>query len=188
MQLVTWSPHISIQPPVYLDANILVGYLIRGHRLYRAASQVVAEILASQSQLVISSLVMQESLWGIVAASWYEMIRQPPKDAFTLTIYNRWKDKLLKTYGPRFTALSTTVKSWADAGHPISVIPATQDELISITSEAPTFMRQLRLPPADAFHMSSAVAGAKTFITSDAAFNNASVNSLPGSLVVLYVT
>ena len=45
MLVKRWQPGHSFQSPVYLDANVLVGYVVSNHDLYKSCKDVVGELL-----------------------------------------------------------------------------------------------------------------------------------------------
>jgi predicted nucleic acid-binding protein len=189
MPYVNWKPGTVIAPPVYLDANILVGFVVRNHPLYRQTAGLVAELLAGQSSLYVSLLTVQESLWAIARLSYYELAHQRPDQHFSQSIYNRWRERIFKAHSARFTAVGSMLQAWEESGVPVEVVPKSETQLWRILDLTPRYMRQHRLTPADATHLALAQTHARTFATADTklarVINNA---DLGDEFVVLHLT
>jgi len=184
---IDWQPGTVVEPPVYLDANVLVGAVISGHRLYRSCITLLGELLLNRSRILVSALSIQECLWAIVRLSYYDLNnRQPPNAHFTQVIYKRWCDRIFAAYGSRINAVNSMLNDWVSAGVQIEVVPG-MDTFWSVSRMTPAYMRQLRLAPADAFHLALAQAHARTFITGDADFQSVTKQSYPGELIILHI-
>lgn len=55
MALPVWDVSVSFEGPVYLDSNVLVGFVVSNHSLAAPAGQIVGEILASRKGIVLSA-------------------------------------------------------------------------------------------------------------------------------------
>lgn len=161
---------MTLVSPVYLDANILVGAVVREHRLYRSCVLLVGELLTSQARILISPVCFQESLWAMVRISYYELTRQPRGKYFSMELYHRWCDRIFNIHGARISAVSSMVRDWTSAGAHVELVPKQEPIWSRVMELTPAYMRQLRLAPADALHLALAQTHAKTFLTADSHF------------------
>lgn len=187
MPHATWQAGTTIQGPVYLDANLLVGFVVRGHPLYDKCAALIGEILASQLTIFVSLLAVQEALWAIAHLSYVELSHQRP-DHFSQSLYKRWLDRIISAHGARLTAIGSMIHAWSEAGVPVEVVPKETAPFIESLELTPEYMRQLKLTPADAAHLAVAKTHAKTLATADQPLARASGNVDLGGLEVLLVT
>ena len=186
MPHATWQVGTTIQEPVYLDANILVGFVVRGHPLYDKCAALIGEILASQLTIFVSLLTVQESLWALARLSYMELSNQ--RHHFSQSLYERWLDRIISAHGARFTAIGSMIRAWSEAGVPVEVVPKETAPFIESLELTAEYMRQLKLTPADAAHLAVAKTHAKTLATADRPLAIASGNIDLGDLEVLLVT
>lgn len=182
-----WQPGTSIAAPVYLDANVLVGAVVRGHRLYAKTAQLIGELLASQARILVSLLTVQESLWALARIFYYELANQPPDAHFSQSIYKRWRDRIFQAHGPQMEAPPSMLQDWTYAGVMVEVVPRTDSDFLEVTSRIPKYMRQYELTPADAAHLALAEVYASTFATADSGFQRVVQQAPPHPLNILHL-
>lgn len=188
MVCIDWRPGTQIDGPVYVDANVLVGAIIRNHRLYASCASVIGQLLVTQCCVQVSAVAVEECLWAIAGHCYREMYHHKPTVKFTKATYSKWRDQIFAKYSARMTAIGSMLRDWARAGVPIDVIPTMGPEWDRTLELLPLYMRQCRLTPADACHLALAENYARTFITADADFRTAAnVLSAP-SLTILHIT
>ena len=61
MLVKRWQPGHSFRLPVYLDANVLVGYAASSHHLYKSCDGVVGELLVAGAPILMSMISLQEA-------------------------------------------------------------------------------------------------------------------------------
>ena len=188
MPHTTWQSGTTIQGPVYLDSNLLVGFVVRGHPIYENSAALIGELLASQMTIFVSLLAVQEALWAIAKLSYVELSNQRSNAHFSQSLYNRWLDRIISAHGARFTAIGSMIRAWSEAGVPVEVVPKETAQFIESLELTPEYMRQLKLTPADAAHLAVAKTHAKTLATADQPLAIASGKIDLGGLEVLLVT
>lgn len=187
MIYVDWQPETEIRPPVYMDTNVFVGATVRNHSLYRACAILIGNLLANQAHILVSAVSAEEFLWAMAKLCYCEINNQRSNANFRQTVYNKWRERIFETYGARMTAFGSMLQDWSSAGLPVEVIPTTGPLWNQTLNLVPTYMRQCRLTPADAFHLALAENYAQTFITADSGFQIVT-NTLPTpDLTVLHV-
>ena len=159
-----------MQSPVYLDASIVVSATVHSERRYPLASQLVADLLASQAHIQISVLTISEALWAMAKLSYCEIYSQPSRATWNPTIFERHSAEIFEQYPTRMNAISNMIQRWTQAGIPIEVIPATPPDFRQVSQAAPSHMQDLALASADATHLATAETQAKSFVTTDEEF------------------
>lgn len=151
---------------------MLVGATVTKHRLYAKTGQLVGELLASGAEILVSLLTVQESLWAITRISYYELAKQPSHAHFSQSIYEKWRDRVFQSFGPRMEAVSKMLNGWVAAGVNLKVVPRTVDEFLAVSSRTPAYMYKYSLTPADAAHLALAEIYAKSFATADSDYRD----------------
>jgi predicted nucleic acid-binding protein len=187
MNYVDWTPQLPIDPPAYLDANVLVGAIVNTHRLYPSCVQLIGQLLTSKINILISPVSMSECLWATAKLAYCQLTNSRPHANWNKTIYLRWCERIFVSYEGWITAVSSMTKDWSNAGVPIEVVPKTQALWENVVGLAPTFMRQLKLSPADAIHLAFAQTHAKTFITADSDYEIIRNTPPTGELTVIHL-
>jgi predicted nucleic acid-binding protein len=188
MQYVDWTPQLAIDPPVYLDANVLVGTIIRTHRLYPTCVRLTATLLAGKSSVLISPVSLDECLWATAKLAYCQLTHQHPyTKGWNKKTYLKWCEKIFASYEGWITAVGSMIKDWSNAGVPIEVIPKTDALWEHVVDLTPKYMQQLKLTPADAIHLALAQTHARTFITADSDFEVLRKNPAAGELVILHL-
>jgi predicted nucleic acid-binding protein len=77
MQYIDWTPQLTVDPPVYLDANVLVGAIVRTHRLYPTCVKLTATLLAGKSNILLSAVSVDECLWAIAKLAYCKLSNAP---------------------------------------------------------------------------------------------------------------
>jgi predicted nucleic acid-binding protein len=188
MKYIDWNPCIDIESPVYIDANIFVGAIIRGHNLYHPCVKLIGNLLTNQSHILVSLISAEESLWALTRQSYIDLNNQAPNASFTRNAYKKWCAKIFATYGStRIGVVSSMLRDWSNAGLQVEVIPKTETLWKQVLDLAPLYMEKCELFPADAFHLALAETHAKTFITADSDFASVPNKLSAIDLVILHV-
>ncbi len=187
MQYVDWTPQLTVDPPVYLDANVLVGAIVSTHPLYPTCVRLTAALLTGKSSLLVSAVSLNECLWATAKLAYCQLANQHPNSNWTKSIYLRWCDRIFQSYKGWLTAVGSMMKDWSNAGVPIEVVPKTEALWEHVVGLAPGYMQQFKLTPADAIHLALAQTHARTFITADSDFEVLRKNPLVGDLVILHL-
>lgn len=187
MTFVDWHRGTAIQSPVYLDANVLVGMIVRNHPLYQTCAQLIADLLINRSIIFVSVISLEESIWAMLRLSYCELALQRPNAHFSKKAYKKWCDRIFSAHGSWLTAVSSMVQDWSNAGADIEIVPDTETSWCNAASQTPIYMQQFRLFPADALHLALAKAHARTFITTDSDFQVVNGSSNLGGLTILHL-
>jgi predicted nucleic acid-binding protein len=187
MVYINWQPSIEVESPIYVDANIFVGTIVRNHRLYRTCVKLIGKLLANRSHILVSPLSIQESLWAIVRLSYCDLTGQRRKAHFDQGVYKKWCSKIFERYGTRIVAATSMLQDWAKEGLPVEVIPKTEMLWSRILDLTPRYMRECRLTPADAFHLALAETHARTFVTADSDFETVPKALPEAELTILHL-
>lgn len=188
MHYVDWTPQLTIDSPAYLDANVLVGAIVRTHRLYPNCIQLTANLLTSKSSVLISPVSLDECLWATAKLAYCQLAHQRPSTkGWNKTTYLRWCEKIFQSYEGWITAVGSMIKDWSAAGVPIEVVPKTQALWDLVVDLAPGYMKEFKLSPADAIHLAFAQTHARTFITADSDFEVIRKNPPSGELLIIHL-
>lgn len=188
MQYVDWTPQLAIDPPVYLDANVLVGAIVSIHPLYPSCIQLTANLLTGKSSILISPVSLDECLWATAKLAYCQLANQLPSTrGWNKRTYLNWCERIFASYEGWITAVGSMIKDWSNAGVPIEVIPKTDVLWEHVVDLTPKYMQQLKLTPADAMHLALAETHARTFITADSDFEEIKKNPPVGELVILHL-
>lgn len=187
MQYSAWQSGAPVASPAYLDANVLVGAVVRGHPLYRISGQLTGELLANGVHMVVSVLTVEESFWAMARLSYYELIGQAVTAGihFSESIYRRHLVRIFEEHGARMDAVTRALRDWSDAGITVEVVPKTRTELLQASAMTCQYMGRYKLTPADAMHLVLAEAYASSFVTADAEFRRVASEASPNGLVIV---
>ena len=188
MQYVDWMPGLDIDPPVYLDANILVGSIISNHPLYGKCVNLTANLLASKREILLSVLSVDESIWTIAKLAYFELYNHPSTANWGRKVYDRQRDKIFQFYESWINSVREIVKAWSKAGARIDVVPKTREVFEDVLDLIPRYMKEVKLAPADATHLALAQTHARSFVTADSDFAEIQQNPPAGDLVVIKLT
>jgi len=186
MQYIDWTPQLTIDSPTYLDANVLVGTIVRTHRLYPKCIKLMANLLIGKSSVLISPISLDECLWATAKLAYCQLAHQHPSTkGWNKQTYLRWCERIFQSYEGWITAVGSMMKDWSNAGVPIEVIPKTDALWEHVVDLTPDYMKQLKLTPADAIHLALAQTHARTFVTADSDFEEVRENPPAGELVIV---
>jgi predicted nucleic acid-binding protein len=187
MQYSAWQSGTPVASPAYLDANVLVGAVVRGHPLYRITAQLTGELLASGVQILVSVLTVEESFWAMARLSFYELTGQRVTAGthFSESVYRRHLSRIFQEHGARMDAVTRALRDWSDAGITVEVVPKTKTAFLSASAATPKYMRQFGLTPADAAHLAIAEAHANSFVTADRKFRTVAGQASADGLVIV---
>ena len=187
MLVTRWQPGYTFQSPVYLDANVLVGYVASSHHLYKRCKDVVGELLITGAPILVSMISLQEAWWGMFRESYRTLDEQPHGARFTRSTFRKWKGASFEKHGDWIEGVARAIHVWREAGHQVDVVPVSATFTPPLTAAAVRYMRDLDLTPDDALHLALAEAHAGTFVTADSDFKRVAGAS-PSSLEILHLT
>jgi predicted nucleic acid-binding protein len=187
MLVKPWQPGHSFQSPVYLDANVLVGYVASGHYLFGSCGTIIGELLSTGAPILVSMITLQEAWWGMFKHSYCTINSQQSRAQFSRSTYRRWKADAFHYHSHWIEGVAQAIHDWQEAGHPVDVIPDSKTFAPAMTSAAIRYMRDLDFTPDDALHLALAEAHAGTFVTADSDFKRAEGAS-PSKLEILHLT
>ena len=149
----------------------MASFLVNGHPLYPNSAALIGELLAGQIPIVLSDLVLTESLWALSHLAYC--------DAFGHRNYNvDFKQATYKknhaaifgsAHGQKVAAVVDFVRS-LEAIHALVVSHPKNSEWVRQVDLTHTYMRTDRLLPGDATHLAIAEGHARTLVTADEAF------------------
>lgn len=187
MRYLVWQHTQIITPPVYLDANVIVGSKVSNHPIYASCVQILANMLMAHADIIVSALSLDESIWATAKLAYLELNNLPSNSHWSKKIYKKWCGRIFEKYGPWLNAACDMVRDLKNAGAQIDFVPGTDAEFSKMLDLAPKYMNQFDLTPADAFHLALAECRAKTFITADSDFATLQNNSTMGSLTIIHI-
>jgi predicted nucleic acid-binding protein len=189
MRYVDWVQGLAIAEPVYVDANILVGSLIRNHPLYSKCANLLGRLLADKVEIILSVVCVDESIWALARLAYCEMHNyRPSKTLWNRNIYRRHRDEIFQSYESWINSVGKAVEDWTTAGAKIDVVPKTRQLFEDVLALIPVYMKEVKLTPADAVHLAIAGKHARSFLTADSDFDEVRQNPPQGDLVVIKVT
>ena len=168
-----WQPGLTLEPPVYLDASVLVTSFVTKDPRYKETTRIFGDLLSNQTQMLVSVLTLSESLWGLAKVSYLELFNHKPNVHFNPQIFRKHVVAIYERYGDRMTSsVHHWLRDWRAAGIRIDVLPVS-DDIERISATAPVYMREFQLASADAVHLATAEAAAASFLTTDTEFQRA---------------
>ena len=185
MQHVNWVQGLTIVGPVYMDANILVGSLVRRHPLYSKCANLLGRLLADKVEVVLSMVSVDESIWIITTIAYCEVYNHPWNTNWNPGIYRRQRERIFQSYGGWISSVGKAIEDWTNAGAKIEVVPQTRALLKDVLDLIPVYMKDVKLTPADAVHLAVAQKHANSFLTADSDFDEVRQNPPAGNLVVV---
>ena len=188
MQYVDWVQGLTINEPVYMDANILVGSLITKHPLYGKCANLLGKLLADKVEMILSMVSVDESIWIITKIAYCELYNRPWNTHWNPGIYKRQRDKIFQSYESWISSVGKAVEDWTNAGARIDVVPQTRALFKDVLDLIPVYMKDVKLTPADAVHLALAQKHARSFLTADSDFDEVRQNPPAGDLVVVKLT
>jgi predicted nucleic acid-binding protein len=187
MQHVDWVQGLSIDEPVYIDANILVGSLIRQHPLYSKCANLIGILLADNVEIMLSVVAVDEATWIIAKLAYCEIYNQPWDTNWNPRIYRRQRERIFQSHESWISSVGKAVEDWTSAGAKIEVVPETYALFKDVIDLIPVYMNDVKLTPADAIHLALAQKHARSFLTADSDFDEVRQNPPEGDLVVVKV-
>lgn len=189
MQYVDWVQGLDIDPPVYMDANILVGSLISNHPLYGKCINMTGKLLADKVEIMLSVLSVNESIWAIAKLAYCELYKHKPKKVtWNKNIYQNQRTKIFQSYASWIDSVRKAVEDWKNAGAKIDIVPNTRDVFEDVLGLIPVYMKEVKLTTGDAIHLALAQKHARSFLTADSDFEEVRQNPPAGDLVVIKLT
>lgn len=190
MQYVDWVQGLTINEPVYMDANILVGSLITKHPLYGKCANLLGKLLADKVEMMLSMVSVDESIWIITKIAYCALYNKPLKSKthWSKDIYLRQREKIFQSYESWINSVGKAVEDWTNAGAKIDVVPKTGALFKDVLDLIPVYMKEVKLTPADAVHLAIAQKHARAFLTADSDFDEVRLNPPAGDLVVVKLT
>lgn len=188
MQYVDWVQGMDIAPPVYVDANILVGSIISNHPLYGKCVNLTGRLLADKAEIMLSVLSVDESIWAITKLAYCDIYGHPPGTNWSKRVYRNQRERIFRSHEGWINSVRDTIKDWANAGARIDVVPKNREAFEDIMDLIPVYMKDMKLTPADAVHLAVAQKHSRSFLTADSDFDEVRQNPPVGDLVVIKVT
>lgn len=175
MPYVEWQPGSTPPSPAYFDASFLIASFVAKEPRYDKATSLLAAFLANETEMLLSSLTVSESLWGLAKMSFYQLQGKKitARDHFSTDIFRRHSAAIFEKYGSRMNQIHDWLRDWRIAGINIGLLPLDVDSLRQVSQTAPLYMERFHLGSADAVHLATAEIGAKSFITTDTEFRKA---------------
>jgi predicted nucleic acid-binding protein len=154
--------------PVYLDANVLASFLVNGHPLYPSSAALIGDLLAGQIPIVLSDLVLTESLWALSHLAYCDAFGHTRYDVdFKHATYKRHHAAIFgSAHGEKVAAVVEFVRSLEDL-HLLVVSHPKNSEWVMQVDSTHALMRSDRLLPGDATHLAIAEGHARTLVTAD---------------------
>ena len=187
MLVTRWRPGHTFRPPVYLDANVLVGFVASDHPLYPSCTKVIGELIGTGAQILVPMITLQEAWWGMFKHSYCTVHKQPSSAHYSRSAYRKWRAVAFQKHRSRIEGVGKAVHDWRSAGHSVEVVPDSSTFTPSMATAAIRYMRDIDLTPDDALHLALAEAHAGTFVTTDRDFRKAAGVSLT-PLEIIHVT
>ena len=165
----------------------MVGGLVSSHHLYPQAARLFGDLLAGGTSIVLSDLVINESLWVLARLAYCDLTGQPPSAHWTKAIYVHHQASIFLHQGAKLSAIRDWLAMLDAAGHPIDVVRSTKGQWIGVVDRTLAFMKDFGLTPADAAHLALAEIHAQTFVTADGDYRKITGSAAPQGLTVLIV-
>lgn len=186
MIYTTWQRGAPIGTPVYLDANVLVGATFRNHPLYRTCAAMLAQLLGSQHQVLISAVVLSEHLWATCKLCYCDVMKKPPHAHFNKSLYKKWHAQIFGKHGTTISGINALLGTLVKTGS-LGVVPDSAAHMDPVMNLTFTYMQQARLTAADAMHLAIAETYARTFVTADGDYRGIAAQFPGGQLTVLHL-
>jgi predicted nucleic acid-binding protein len=174
-----WQSGQFLAPaPIYLDATVTVGWLSTSDRLHARATSFIGDHLASQRELQVSLLTLDETIFrllrGLVAQS-----RGAPVRTIALGREMKQNPQLLSAFVPNLRLAVGYILGWASL---VGAGPTNARQILDSWLDRCSDVGGLH----DALHLSLAEhSGSQTFATGDADFK--ALAKFPSALYVVQV-
>jgi predicted nucleic acid-binding protein len=178
MPYSVWQPGVAVSSPVYLDSGVIIAAFVRLDARYRQAARLIGELLGAQVHILVSTLTLSETLWGLAKLSCCEIHKHPSRVHWSPDIYRRNHADIFAKHGQRMNAVHDWIRDWVQAGIKMDVVPVDTADFRVVTGAAPEYMRAFQLSSADATHLATAERQARSFITTDSEFQRAATSAL----------
>ena len=180
MPYAEWRPGNVPPSPVYFDTSFLVASFVTKEPRYQNATALLGALLANETEMLLSTLTVSESLWTLAKMSFYQLQgkKVTSRDHFGPDVYRRHRAAIFEKYGSRMNQVHDWLRDWRVAGINIGLLPLNVDGLRQVSQVAPMYMERFQLGSADAVHLSTAEVGAKSLITTDTEFEKAQASSI----------
>jgi predicted nucleic acid-binding protein len=178
MPFSAWMPGVAVSSPAYLDSGVVIAAFVRRDTRYQKAARLLGELLAAQIHILVSTLTLSESLWGIAKLSYCEIHNHPSRVTWNPDIYRRNHADIFAKHGQRMNSVHDWIRDWLQVGVNVDVVPVDTADFRVVTGAAPQYMQAFQLSSADATHLATAERRARSFITTDSEFQRAATSSL----------
>lgn len=185
--IADWTAGTPIAAPVYLDANVVIAYLVHGHQHYVKAASLMADLMTAGSPILLSDLGIIESTWGLTNVALRELKRWPPSKRFDPTAFRRDRHELFEKRGATVGSFAQWLEQLGAAGYPIDVVHTSRMDWPSKSALMISYMRAFGLLGNDAAHLSIATGNAKSFVTCDLGFEVVAGADAPAGLEVVLI-
>jgi predicted nucleic acid-binding protein len=169
---VEWVEGAPLEPPVYLDASVVVAFLVRGHAFYDSAARLLAQVLGTASPIVLSDLVVVESVWGLTKLAYKEHFRAQTNQ-LDPTKYRRNHAAIFASQSAKVTSFASWLEALETIPHPFSHVRPNRAEFLELPTHLVEYMETFGLEGSDAANLALARAGkARTFVTADSDYRD----------------
>jgi len=127
----------ALPPCLYLDANVLIAFIVRNHQKNIAAIQLVGEAVSSQCEILVSLLALDE-VWHSLAEIWGQS--ETPRKKVT--------GAMMKQYAPRLTAKTRDILDLDG----VIVLPGRADDGRDIVNIVLKLLSASEMRSRDLFH------------------------------------
>ena len=170
IQVLTYTKGISIQSPVYLDANFLIACRIRNHLKYQPARNLLLELFAQGVEIFIALLTIDEVWWGLLR-EWYYADTGRGLSGRVL----KRQPEILSRYAYRLYVATNQYMTWENT----TILPSSTIDSRDTIKQALSYMTHHHVSPRDAFHLALAnLSHAKGLVTSDTDFDALHIRGL----------
>lgn len=182
---IQWTDGTPIASPVFLDSSVIVAFLVSGHPNYVPAAKVIAEVTSARTPIVLSELVIAESVWALTKIAFRDLRHLPANHPLDPA---RWRRDFRDTFakqGAKVALFSDWFNVLAAAGYPIAVVAQSHNQWLATPALLAKYMNAFGLQGYDAAHLSIAARHAKSFVSADKAYHAVGGAEAPAGLSVL---
>jgi len=149
----------------------LASFLVNGHPLYPKSVAIIGDLLAGKTGIVLSDLVVSESLWALSHLAYCDAFGHTSYDVeFKNATFRKHHAVIFEgAHSGKVAAVVDFVKGLQDLGQ-LRVSHPNNAEWIRQINRTHERIRSDRMLPGDATHLAIAEQHARTLVTADEAF------------------
>jgi len=164
---IQFTPGIVLPESLYLDSNVLIAFFDKNHQSHLNASQLLLEAKATNINIYISSLVLDEV--------WYVLMRNWQRQELDINLNSKNKAHI-QLYGTCLERITNDILNLLQA----QLLPLETQKSSDIVEFALKILVEEHLAPRDSYHLAYLItAGIQGFATIDSDFmpiKNPSIN------------